>query len=148
MAETQPHADHLSCEFLTQLRRVLPDTAFRTALTDGLVVTIPFRCEEVGDITVWLEGGEVTVEIGQLNHTHFRVYTQSAPTPDECERVAAEMAVDYIRDVIEERVRFRVQFAAGRCLASSSWYPEHSDGGLPLPRAEEVREYVWSRRIE
>lgn len=148
MLETHHQLNHLSREFLAMLQRVLPDMVFRTAFTDQLVVTIPFRSQEVGDITVWLDEGEVTVGIGQFHHSHFQVSTQSAPTLDERERVAAEIAANYIRDVIGERVRFRVQFAAGRCLASSSWYPEHSDGGVRLSRAEEVRKFVWLGRIE
>jgi hypothetical protein len=148
MPEANYQLDHLSREFLAQLRRVLPERAFRTEFTDRLIVTIPARATEVGDITVWLDGGEVTVGIGQLHHSHFETCTQSALTLEERERVAAEMAANYIRDIIEERVRFSVQFAAGRCLGSTSWYPEHSEGGRPPSRGDEIREYVWSRQLK
>ena len=148
MPESNAQLDHLSRELLAQLHRVLPAKALRTEFKGRLVITIQARVPEVGDITIWLEGDEITVGIGELHHSHFEVYTQSADTLDERERLAAESAVEYIRDIIEERVRFRVQFQQGRCLGSSSWYPEHSEVGPPLSRADEIREYVWSRQLK
>jgi hypothetical protein len=43
-----------------------------------------------------------------------------------------------------------VQFEAGRCRGSSSWYPERSgqsEGLRPLSGVDEIREYVWSHRV-
>ena len=148
MPESDAELDHLSLEFLANLQRAFPADAFRTEFTDRLVVTIPARAPEVGDITTWIDGDEITVAIGDIHHSHFEVYTQLADTLDERERLAAESAAEYIRDIIEERVRFCVQFQHGRCLGSSSWYPEHSDADPPLSRADEIREYVWSRQLK
>jgi hypothetical protein len=147
MSDPERQLDNLAREFLAQLRRALPNLAFHTAIPDSLTVTIPARSAEVGDITVWFDPNEITVEIGKLHHSHFGTYMASGPTLAERERVAADMAVEYIRDIIEERVHFRVQFAHGRCLGSNSWYPERSDGGQPMSRADEIREYVWSRQL-
>jgi hypothetical protein len=41
-------------------------------------------------------------------------------------------------------VRFRVELAAGRVIAGSSWHVDHRDGGPLLALTEEVREYTWS----
>jgi len=147
MEQSSPKLDSLSQRFLTELGRVVPRDGFRTEFTDRLVVTIPARDPEVGDITVWLGGNEITVGIGQLHHSHFEAYTQTAPTLDEREQAAAESAARYIRDILDDRVHFQVQFEAGRCRGSSSWYPEHSERLRPISGVDEFREYVWSHRV-
>jgi hypothetical protein len=146
MENSTPKLDSLSQRFLSELERVVPRDGFRTESTDGFVVMIPARDAEVGGITVWLDG-EVTVGIGQLHHTHFSAGMYPAPTPEEREQAAAESAASYIRDILDDRVHFHVQFEAGRCRGSSSWYPEHSGRPLRLPGVDEVREYVWSHRV-
>lgn len=148
MSDSEPQLDNLSREFLAQLRRTLPTLAYHTACPDSLTVTIPARSAEVGDITVWLDPNEIAVEIGKLHHSHFGAFMVSAPTLAERERLAADMAVEYIRDIIEERVHFRVQLANGRVLGSACWYPERSDAGQPMSRADEIREYVWSHQLK
>ena len=149
MESPTPKLDSLSQRFLAELERLVPRDGFRTDFTDGCVVTIPARDAEVGDITVWLDG-EVTVGIGKWHHSHFGVETQTAPTLDEGEQAAAESAASYIRDILDDRVHFQVQLEAGRCRVSSSWYPERSEGSERLRRlsgVDEIREYVWSRRV-
>jgi hypothetical protein len=147
MGNSASNLDNLSKEFLSELEKVVPKEIFRTEFTDRLVVTIPACNAEVGDITIWLDGDEVTVGIGKLHHCHFEVYTQSAPTLEERERAATESAANYIRDILDEKVHFQVQFQAGRCRGSSAWYPGHSERLRQLSGVDEIREYVWSHRI-
>lgn len=139
--------DNLSRSFLSELERCVSITVFSISFADHLVVTIPAKSPEVGDLTVHVNADEVVVHIGQYYHTHFETYTIEAATPGESEKVAAGDAAHFIRDVLEQRVRFRAQFAHGRCLCFSSWYPGKSDGIRRLSGAEEVIEYVWSGRI-
>ena len=146
MEQSKPKLDSLSQRFLTELERVVPRDSFQTEFTDTFIVTIPARDAEVGDITVWLDG-EVTVGIGKLHHCHFDANTQPAATPDEREQAAAERAASYIRDILDDRVHFQMQFEAGRCRGSSSWYPSRSEQLRQLSGVDEVREYVWSHRI-
>lgn len=142
-----PEPDSLSQRFLSELERVMPRDGFRTEFTDRLIATIPARDAEVGDITVWVDGDEVAIGIGKLHHCHFEVYTQTHLTLDEREQAAAESAASYVRDVLDERVHFQVQFKAGRYRGSSGWYPEHSECLRPLSGVDEIREYVWSHRV-
>jgi hypothetical protein len=146
MESPTPKLDSLSQRFLAELERLVPRDGFRTEFTDGFVVTIPARVAEVGDITVWLDG-EITVGVGKLHHSHFGVQTETAPTLDERVQAAAESAASYIRDILDDRVHFQVQFEAGRCRVGSGWYPEHSERLRPLSGVDEIREYVWSHRI-
>ena len=147
MEQSEPKLDSLSQRFLTELERVVPRDSFQMEFTDSFIVTIPARDAEVGDITVWLDG-EITVGIGKLHHCHFDANTQSAATLDEREQAAAESAASYIRDILNDRVHFQVQFEAGRCRSSSSWYPSRSEHLQRLSGVDEVREYVWSHRIK
>lgn len=147
MEQSKPKLDSLSQRFLTELERVVPRDSFQTKVTDGFIVTIPARDAEVGDIMVWLDG-EVTAGIGELHHCHFDAKTQSAATLDEREQAASEIAASYIRDILEDKVHFQLQFEAGRCRSSSSWYPPRSECLPQLSGVDEVREYVWSHRIK
>lgn len=141
--------DNLSRSFLAELERLVPREVFRTEFSDRLVVTIPARNQDVGDITVWLDADEVTVGIGQIHHTHFEVYAQSpSETLQEREQAAAERAAQFIHDFMDEKIRVQVQFEHGRCLGGGSWYPELSEPIALMLGADEVREYVWSRRIK
>ena len=146
MESPTPKHDSLSQRFLAELERLVPSDGFRTEFTDGCVVTIPARDAEVGDITVWRDG-EVTVGIGKFHHRHFGVETKTEATLDEREQAAAESAASYIRDILDDRIHFQVQFEAGRCRASSSWYSEHSERLRALSGVDEIREYVWSHRV-
>ena len=147
MDDSAPKLDHLSQRFLCELERIMSRESFRTEFTDRLIVTIPARDPEVGDITVWLDGDEVTVGIGQLHHSHFEVCAQPEATLDAREQEAARSATSFISDILDERVHFQVQFENGRCRGSSSWYPEHSERLRTLSGVDEVREYVWSHRV-
>lgn len=137
----------LSRVFLSELERCVANGMFFARQTDHLIVTIPAKSPEVGDLTVHLDGDEVIVNVGPHYHTHFETYTIEAETPEARELEAAKDAVRFIRDVLDEKVRFRGQFAHGRCLNFSSWYPEKSEGIRRLLGADEVIDYAWSGRV-
>ena len=140
--------DNLSRKFLCGLKQVFSPDVFRSEFTDRLIVTIPARDTEVGDMTVWLDGVEITVGVGKLYHGHFEVNWESLPTLDEREDATVETAINYIRDVLNDRIHFEVWFEAGICRGGRSWHPDCSEQTCPLAGVDEVREYVWSHRIK
>jgi hypothetical protein len=129
-----------------QLSRVfnslLPD-AFKPHLTGDteIIMRIPASAPEVGDLLVYNEGDELTVEVGAIDHRHFEVYCEVGSQPER-ERKAAQAAIDWIQEIISEQVRFRNEFTAGRCIAG--WYPECEGGEWLIDTADEFREYTWS----
>jgi hypothetical protein len=127
------------------LHAALPD-ALRPFRTDDPeeIVRVPAKAPEVGDIIVRNDGDELTVCIGRIDHRHFEVYCAAGSTEFERQREVAQDAAEWIQDILAEHVRFRVEFEAGRVVASSSWHIEHHDGGRWLKRSDEVREYTWS----
>jgi hypothetical protein len=122
----------------------LPDElqAFITADSQE-IMRIPAKASEVGDVVVHIDSDQLTVCVGHIDHTHFEVYCARGATEHERQREMAEDAVKWIEDVLAERVRFRLQFEAGRLVAGGSWCVEHDDGGRWLKRADEIREYTW-----
>lgn len=140
-------SETLTERFLSELERIIPRNSFRVESTDGVVVTIPARDAEVGAITVWLDDDEITVEIGVWYHCHFEVAVRRAPTLVEREQAAVETAVDYLRDIFSDQVRFLVWSKAGRCLGGSSWYPRYEERPHLFSEADVVQEVVWSHRV-
>jgi hypothetical protein len=116
---------------------------FRTADPEE-ILRIPAKAPEVGDIVVRNDGDELTVCIGRIDHRHFEVYCATGVSEPERQREVSQDAAEWIQDILSERVRFRVEFRAGRVIAGSSWHIEHHDGGRWLRPTDEVREYTWS----
>jgi hypothetical protein len=128
--------------------------AFHAALPDALrpfrtddpeeIVRVPAKAPEVGDVVVRNDGDELTVCIGRIDHRHFELYCATGATERDRQREVAQDAAEWIQDILAERIRFRVEFEAGRVIAGSSWHTGHHDGGRWLKRTDEVREYTWS----
>jgi len=115
------------------------------AIHDGnVIMRVPASAPEVGDIVVYDDGDELTVAVGQIDHCHFEVYCVDAPTEKERQSIAAENAVQWVTDVLNEHVRFRNEFHRGRSVAGSSWRTAHHDGGRVLEATDEWKEYTWS----
>jgi hypothetical protein len=109
-----------------------------------IILRIPAKVAEVGDLTVHDNGKELTVYVGRIDHRHFEAYCEAGRTQREQEQQAAEGAVQWVQAILGDRVRFRNQFKAGRLIAGSSWLTEHQEGGPLLEFADEVREYTWN----
>ena len=139
--------DHLSQSFLSELERVVPSGGFHTEFTDRLIVTIPARSAEVGALTIWLDGDEITVGIGEIHHTHFMVDCEPGETLEAREIATAVATANYIADVLADRVRFQLQFEKGRCRVALTWYPGLTQPPHRVTGADEFRNYVWSGRI-
>jgi len=123
----------------------LPSSLNQYSVQDGnVIMRIPAYASEVGDLEVYDDGDELTVAVGRITHCHFEVYCADAPTEKERQSIAAEDAVLWVTDVINEHVRFRNEYQRGRIVAGSSWRPQHHDGGRVLEATDEWKEYTWS----
>lgn len=88
------------------LRVAFPDRPFVEGVPPDPIATFPEAHPAVGPASVWDDGSEATVGIGEITHVHFEGdnYLNTAGTsPDLGERVAAEV-VAYLADVFAERV--------------------------------------------
>jgi hypothetical protein len=108
--EQEHRLDCLSREFRAALRHRLPDLKYDEAFTDRLIVTISAQHPETGAITVYLDGDEVTVGVGEHFHTHFEAYftEQADLTQTELERRAAARAAAFIADFMADEIVLRI----------------------------------------
>lgn len=106
--------------------------------------TLPARAAQVGDLVITWDDDELTVEVGRLFHAHFSFLGE--PGADRAAGVqdAARRAAEFVRDVVADEVRFRVDFAGKRVLGAQAWFPAASDAEPPPPEATHTPEYLWS----
>lgn len=123
----------------------LPDAlrCFRTQ-DPREILRVPAKASDVGDLIVYNDGDELTVEVGKISHRHFDGFLSRAEREEDRQREAAEDAAKWIEEILADRVRFRVEYSAGRVIAGSSWDPSESDGGRWLKPTDQAREYLWS----
>lgn len=121
-------------------------------------IVIPAANDSVGALTVYDDGDELTIEIGQLHHTHFSAYNYDGETDEQRLVAAIEDAARFVADVFADRVCISVDFASERCIGSSHGYLD-SDcqptdlvrmPDAPLFRNEATRSerYVWTGPID
>jgi hypothetical protein len=110
LPEQEKALDSLAREFRAALRRWLPNLEWVEDFSDRLIIRIPAHNPETGAITVWLDGDEVTVGIGEYFHTHFEAYLteQAEQTQTERERRAAARAAAFIADFIADEIVLRI----------------------------------------
>jgi hypothetical protein len=109
--------------FVTRLE-ALRGASISIKFADGppLSATIPAKNENVGDMVIYDDGDELTVEIGHKHHTHISSYTyESYPAADRLDMVARD-AAEFVDDVMRDRVCITVDFRGDRCIGSSHYY--------------------------
>lgn len=102
------------------------------------VVVFKAAHPKVGDVSVWDEGGEATVAIGMLTHSHFNPYDDSLSGSELSERVAADV-VEFLADLFDDRVVLYTSLDR----RSGGWTLLESDAVPPAKRGEEHR-FLWS----
>lgn len=120
--------------------------------SDGYVgerwrMTIPAKTPTVGDLTVWDDVDELTVEIGEFHHRHFSERHAEGDSRADRDLNAAKSAAEFIHDVLNDLVRFRVEYTDGRVRSSSSWYPIR-DTEADVIAGNTCVEFCWSRIID
>lgn len=106
--------------------------------------TLPARAAQVGDLVIAWDDDELTVEVGRLFHAHFTFDGDPGADRAAGAHDAAQRAAEFVRDVMADAVRFRVDFAGERVLGAQAWYPATSDADPPPPEATHTPEYLWS----
>lgn len=120
-------------------------------------LVIPAADDSVGAMTVYDDGDEVTVEIGQLHHTHFSAYNYDGETNEQRLAAAIEDAAKFVADVFADRVYISVDYTDERCIGSSHGYMDSGCQPIDLVRmpgaslfrneATRSERYVWSGPI-
>ena len=139
LPEQEKALDSLAREFRAALRHRLPNLECVEHFSDRLIVRIPAHNLETGAITVWLDGDEVTVGIGEYFHTHFEAYgtDQADLTQAGRERRAAARAAAFIADFIADEIVLRIS-GNGRSAATFHRAIEKE------PPGPQEADYLWS----
>lgn len=119
--------------------------------------TIPARHQDVGDITVYDDGDELTIEIGHKHHTHISSYNyDSFPEAERLGKVALDAAA-FVDDIIHDRVCITVDFKGEQCIGSSHYYLDDNEtsssivrgiGGGTMPGESRSERFLWSGPID
>jgi hypothetical protein len=117
-------------------------------------IVLPAKNDSIGCLTIYDDGDELTIEIGELHHTHFSAYNYDADTDYEQLRYAIKAAAQFVADVINDRVLISVDYAGDRCIGSSHRYLCTDRGNSDMVRlpdaplffnqATRSERYLWS----
>jgi len=106
-------------QFAEQLQLLGVDANLQIVPGFPASLLIPAKHADVGPVTVYDEPDELTVEIGQLHHSHFA-------SPGE--------AASFVANVIADRICVTVDFLGERCIGSSYFHIEGSGAGAETIR--------------
>ena len=109
----------------------------------NVIFRISAAAHEVGDLTITDDGDRLTCTIGKIDHQHFEVECPPDGDLKQGENLAAEHVVQWVSDVIRNKVQFRIQKHRGRVICSGAWYPEEGSAAL-LSVTDEWFDYRWS----
>jgi hypothetical protein len=131
----------LAQQFLARLRAVLPGVASESHTHNGLTARVEPATSAVGALVAVVED-EIVVSLGDHTHEHFAPYLFGDARDPAAVLSAAEAAVEFIGDVLGDRViiwsarRNGRTWAGGTCSAAR--------GGRPSALATEA--WLWSGR--
>ena len=109
---------------------------------------IPAQHEAVGDITIYDDGDELTIEIGHKHHTHVSCYNYDRFPEAERLSMVARDAAEFVNDVMTDGVCITVDFIGERCIGSSHFYHDVDNASSGLVRGLAVGATSGERRSE
>jgi hypothetical protein len=101
-------------------------------------VVFPAAHPEVGDVSIWDDGDEATVAVGEITHGHFNPYDASL-TPEETANRVAENVVAFLGDLFADGVLLWKTPGSG----AGGWRVLGLDHNFSLMDADALT-YFWS----
>ena len=87
---------------LAALRAHFPDRELRLGTPPEPVIIIPAQHLAVGDISIWDDRDEVTLEIGDITHGHFAAY--DASSADELVQAVTDQVIAFLDTLFADQV--------------------------------------------
>jgi hypothetical protein len=139
MSNVRRHMSHLLSTLTAQR---LNEAGVAFAAADGGSLRILASEQDLGDILVSFEDGEVSVFLGEITHRHFTAYEADDRSLGCTVEQAASNASQFIREVVEGKwVLWRWPDGRGGCYKPDGNDDESADSPLP---GEEVEYFRWS----
>ena len=111
----------LAQRFLSRLRGTLPGSASERLTDDGLLVRVEPLAVAVGPLEAVVDD-EVTIRIGDHTHSHIAPYLYGQPSDPEAVLQAAEAAVEFLADILGDRVVIWSRRVDGQVRAGGSYH--------------------------
>ena len=115
-----------------------PDIPITTPSPPGAAVVIPAIQEGIGDISIFDDGEEATLVLGDITHSHFSEYTPGI-SEEEAAHNISEDVMWFLEDLFADRVLLWKSSRGGggcRTLKPGEVPQIHSDAGTQF--------YFWS----
>jgi len=88
---------------LPELRTRFADRRLHSGTAPNEVAIFPAAHPDVGAVTIWDDGDEATVGIGEITHGHFNPYDNSL-SPEQIARRVTEEVIEFLEDLFADRV--------------------------------------------
>lgn len=123
-------------KLLPRLAENFPKESFRVGDAPDPIALFIAKHQSVGDLSIWDDGDEVTVSIGDISHGHFSSF-DSDLTQSEMELEVAEQVVDFLK------MMFADKYLLYKSDGSGGW--QHLDYiEKPFEFQENTEYFVWS----
>ena len=140
----------LSHGFVEEFRRRFTSGSFSEVFSDRPEIHIPCGSQSVGNLIVYLDGDEVTVEVGELYHTHFSFWHYGSILDEQSVGGTVNASLEFIRQVLADEIVFRLFYRDGRVAgATTLHYPTIAVvGKLSELDGLPFRDFRWSGPIQ
>src|SRR5438094_4933911 len=115
-----------------------PNRGFRTDDAPNAIGVFPAAHEKVGDVTIWDDGNEATIGVGDITHGHFNPYDDTLTEQQTAERVTSDV-VAFLTDLFADRVLLWKSPDGG----SGGWRILGHDNRYSIMDADDLT-YLWS----
>jgi hypothetical protein len=114
-------------------------TSLRLTPGDDPVAVFPAMHSDIGDISIYDDGDELTVVFGNFTHSHFGNYEEKLSEAEKERQIAEEM-VELLEDIFQDKILFYGSHQGG-----GGWQGiEGKSRGFISKTFAGQKSYVWS----
>jgi hypothetical protein len=133
---------------LPALREKFPESGMRCGSPPDAIAVFPAAHPEVGDVSIWDDGDEVIVVIGEITHGHFGAYEEDL-SQEQVHQAVSENVVTFLEDLFADKV---VLWHTRRGGASGWYYADEPPKGAGScgcllafrPKGRKAGSFLWS----
>ena len=132
----------ISDTLLPALHERFPDRGLQSGSSPNEVAVFPAAHPEVGNVSIWDDGDEATVGIGEITHGHFNPYDDSLTSEQIAKRVTEDV-IEFLQALFNDRVLLWKSRDGG----SGGWriLAHNTDGSLM--EGDDLT-YLWSGPVK